>query len=77
MALNPTNSNLAKNEQKILHAGRIPYEIFRVRDFTPPQPQLSGFALAKICFSFRLFGEGRRKFDFYRTQSSQCLAYPA
>lgn len=36
MSLNPTNSNLAENEQKILHAGKLPYENFRVRDFPIP-----------------------------------------
>lgn len=83
MALNPTYSNLAENERKILHAGRIPYEIFRVRHyFSPFPPQVtffdpSCFDLAKICFHFPIFGEGRRKFNFYRKQSSQCLAYPA
>lgn len=43
MALNPTNSNLAENEQKILHAGRIPYEIFRVRDYPSPSPLVIWF----------------------------------
>lgn len=82
MALNPTYSNLPENEQKILHAGRIPYEIFNVRDYPSPFPppaffDPSCFDLAKICFPFPIFGKGRRKFNFYRKQSSQCLAYPA
>lgn len=61
MALNQTSSNLAENEQKILSAGRIPYESFKVRNFPPPSPPLSGFALAKICFPFLFLGGGEKK----------------
>lgn len=75
MALNQTSSNLAENEQKILNAGRIPYESFKVRDFPPPLPPgyLGSLWLKSVSLSFFL-GGGRRKFDFYRTQSLQCLA---
>lgn len=77
MALNQTSSDLAENEQKILNAGRIPYESFKVRDFPPPLPPLPGYLgwlwLKSVSLSFFL-GGGRRKFDFYRTQSLQYLA---
>lgn len=57
MALNRTNLNLAENEQRVLQAGRIPYESFKVSDWVPQFPPhhlngLSGFALANICFPF-------------------------
>lgn len=74
MALNRTNLNLAENEQRVLQAGRIPYESFKVSDWAPPIPPphhlngLSGFALVNICFPFL------GVFFFFRTQSSQCLA---
>lgn len=35
MALNQPQLNLAESEQRVLHAGRIPYESFKVRAFSP------------------------------------------
>lgn len=63
MALNRTNLNLAENEQRVLQAGRIPYESFKVSDWAPPFPPhhlngLSGFALANIYFPFLEGGRG-------------------
>lgn len=60
--------NLAENERKILNAGRIPYESFKVSESNPlallphlPSISMLGLALSKL-------------FPFSRMQSSPCLA---